>query len=304
MGALFSKLFTSSERYVIAGHNVRVGELQAEGGYSFVYRATDENGGVYALKKIVLTTPEAEHAAHAEIAAFNAFSAPGLLSLIGSTTTETARTPTGGRVRAVLLLTPFYGKSLGAYVVSGATAPREQLWPEQKLLVVFLGICEAIAVLHHAVPPQAHRDIKPDNVLLADGDSPIVIDLGSIGPASVDVSTRALALEVQEEATRYCTAAFRAPELFDVATGAAIDARTDVWSLGATLFCMAFHALAFDGTHTSARAGPRFPREHRFTPAMQELIQFALQQDPAARPNIDQLCEATRRALAYNRDHA
>ena len=37
---------------------------------------------------------------------------------------------------------------------------------------------------------------------------------------------------VQEEAERVCTAPYRAPELFDVASKCTIDERVDVWSLG------------------------------------------------------------------------
>jgi serine/threonine kinase 16 len=52
-----------------------------------------------------------------------------------------------------------------------------------------------------------------------------------------------------------CTAPFRAPELFDVLTGATIDERTDVWSLGCTLFNLVFYQMPFDGTATAAVSG-------------------------------------------------
>ena len=37
--------------------------------------------------------------------------------------------------------------------------------------------------------------------------------------------------------------AYRAPELFDVQSDCVIDAKTDVWSLGCTLYAMAYGML-------------------------------------------------------------
>eukprot|EP01139_Manchomonas_bermudensis_P011080 Amastigsp_a341977_47.p2 type:complete len:302 gc:universal Amastigsp_a341977_47:55-960(+) len=299
MGKFFSKLFASPERYEIGGRRIRVDRLRAEGGYSFVYQATDEDTHEeFALKKIVFTSPEAEHAAEAETRAFAQFQHPGLLPLVAQRTVDDARTPAGNRVRACLLLTPYYPGSLGDYMVSGATAPPEALWSEAKILAVFAEVLEAINVLHTASPPHAHRDIKPDNILLDLDGHPVVIDLGSIAPARVVVTSRSQALELQDEASRYCTAAFRAPELFDVPSDAVLDERVDTWALGATLFCLAFNALPFDGSYTSARAGVRIPQRHRFSPALPAIIARALTVDPHTRPTVAELLQQTRDAAA------
>ena len=50
--------------------------------------------------------------------------------------------------------------------------------------------------------------------------------------------TRALLL--QEDAAQNCSMPYRAPELFDTPSQGDIDERTDVFSLGATLYAMAF----------------------------------------------------------------
>lgn len=48
----------------------------------------------------------------------------------------------------------------------------------------------------------------------------------------------------QEDAEAHCTAPYRAPELFEVASRCAIDERVDVWSLGC-LLCASASALGF-----------------------------------------------------------
>ncbi|CAL8575397.1 Serine/threonine-protein kinase env7 [Xanthoria parietina] len=83
----------------------------------------------------------------------------------------------------------------------------------------------------------AHRDVKPGNIMISDsGTSPILMDLGSLAPSPVHITSRALALQTQDLAAEHSTLPYRAPELFDTKTGAVIDAKTDIWSFGCTLF--------------------------------------------------------------------
>jgi serine/threonine protein kinase len=48
---------------------------------------------------------------------------------------------------------------------------------------MFLALLEAVNQLHSSSPPLAHRDIKSQNVLLADDDAPVLMDFGSVVPA-------------------------------------------------------------------------------------------------------------------------
>ncbi|KGQ11935.1 Serine/threonine-protein kinase [Beauveria bassiana D1-5] len=83
----------------------------------------------------------------------------------------------------------------------------------------------------------AHRDIKPGNIMIDDsGSSPILMDLGSVAPSPMPVTSQSVALQIQETAAEHSTMPYRAPELFDVQTGAVIDTKVDIWSLGCTLF--------------------------------------------------------------------
>ncbi|KAK0259010.1 Serine/threonine-protein kinase env7 [Friedmanniomyces endolithicus] len=86
-------------------------------------------------------------------------------------------------------------------------------------------------------PSYAHRDIKPANIMIADsGTQPILMDLGSLAPSPTPITSRALALQVQDQAAEHSTMPYRAPELFDVKTGTTVDTKVDIWSLGCTLY--------------------------------------------------------------------
>ncbi|RYP34971.1 hypothetical protein DL767_004048 [Monosporascus sp. MG133] len=98
----------------------------------------------------------------------------------------------------------------------------------------------------------AHRDIKPvftnegaprahtqrtGNIMIDDsGSAPILMDLGSVAESPIAITSRSLAIATQDTAAEHSTMPYRAPELFDVKTGAVIDAKVDVWSLGCTLY--------------------------------------------------------------------
>ncbi|KAL8650987.1 MAG: hypothetical protein Q9210_003510, partial [Variospora velana] len=83
----------------------------------------------------------------------------------------------------------------------------------------------------------AHRDVKPGNIMISDsGLSPILMDLGSLAPSPIHITSRALALQTQDLAAEHSTLPYRAPELFDTPVGGTVDDKVDIWSLGCTLF--------------------------------------------------------------------
>lgn len=68
------------------------------------------------------------------------------------------------------------------------------------------------------------------------GSDPILMDLGSIAPSPIPITSRSLAIATQDTAAEHSTMPYRAPELFDVKTGTVIDTKVDIWSLGCTLY--------------------------------------------------------------------
>ncbi len=130
--------------------------------------------------------------------------------------------------REVLALFPYYaGGSLQARCDALRAAGGH--FSEGALLAIFAGVCRGVHALHTARPPLAHRDVKPANIMLAAGDLPVLIDLGSADAAAVPLPSRHAVAAVQERAAQFSSMPFRAPELFDASLELEITAATDIW---------------------------------------------------------------------------
>ncbi|CAO3652199.1 unnamed protein product [Mucor hiemalis] len=149
--------------------------------------------------------------------------------------------------------------------------------------------------------PWAHRDIKPGNVLIADdGETPILMDFGSACPARIHIENRQQALSQQDLAAEQCTMPYRAPELFDVKTGTTLDEKVDIWSLGCTLYAMAYGQSPFEvnidqgGSVALAVLNNqyKFPtNDDNYSQQVKDTIQWMLTANPATRPTIHQVLQ-------------
>lgn len=150
--------------------------------------------------------------------------------------------------------------------------------------------------------PYAHRDIKPGNVMLADDGTPVLMDFGSTVKARIPVESRSQALLQQDIAAEQSTMAYRAPELFDVKTGVTLNEKVDIWSLGCTLYAMAYSHSPFENTQTTEQGGSiamavlnaqySHP-DSAYSQGLKELIDMSLKVDPKERPDIHQVITAT-----------
>ena len=182
----------------------------------------------------------------------------------------------------------------------------------------------------------AHRDIKPGklsyrymnsasglmesigNVMIDDdGQTPILMDLGSLAPSPTPITSRSLALQVQDTAAEHSTMPYRAPELFDVKTGSVIDTKVDIWSMGCMLYACLVGKSPFEarsdetgGSLSMCVLGGdwRFPDEGRgakkpadgqgISENVKEVVRRCLRVEPGERPDVDELIAMVEKVIS------
>jgi serine/threonine-protein kinase len=115
--------------------------------------------------------------------------------------------------------------------IDGATLDKAHLADLRRLVSIMRDVARAVGCAHSQTPPVIHRDIKPQNVMLDRAGRAYVMDFGlakslSQGPSTLTASVACMG-----------TPAYMAPEQ---ARGRVkeVDARTDVYSLGASLYML------------------------------------------------------------------
>ncbi|GMI31723.1 hypothetical protein TeGR_g11775 [Tetraparma gracilis] len=227
--------------------------LVAEGGFSFVYRVSHASGE-YALKQIILQSPEIERDAERERTLHESYCAghPNLLPLVSSI----SRHPSPSGLPYALLLFPFHPRSLASLLCAAPSAAGVQPLPPTSPASVSRyarGVLSALLHLHsHSL---AHLDLKAHNVLVSASDVPVLMDLGSCrpnGPSNAGLPTsRASLLSAWTRASSESSATHRAPELWQDSylSGSPLDLRLcDVFSFGALLYALHFGASPFEST--------------------------------------------------------
>jgi serine/threonine protein kinase/tetratricopeptide (TPR) repeat protein len=147
-----------------------------------------------------------------------------------------------------------------------------------KALEIIGQAAEGLAVAHNS--EIVHRDIKPDNIIVAD-DGPV--KLMDFGLAIWQGVTK-----VTADGSTLGTRAYMSPEQ---SVGGEVDHRTDLWSLGVVLYELLTKHLPFSGGHDAALAYSIMQETPQplarycadAPPMLQDIIGKALEKDPEVR---------------------
>lgn len=199
----------------------------AEGGMGAVYKARDRNTNqIVAVKILPLETARNPLLIKRFEQEFKA------ASLIDHPNVVKGLDYSGIGAHPYLVMEFVDGESLGQKV------EREGRMNEVEALRIISQVCEGLHRAHKQ--GLIHRDVKPDNILVTHGDlTAKLTDLGLVKDVEGE-------LNLTRTGRGLGTPHFMAPEQFRNAKNA--DVRCDVYSLGATLYCLVTGEVPFDKT--------------------------------------------------------
>lgn len=259
--------------------------------------------GTYAMKKVLIQSSEQLELVREEIRVSSLFCHPNLLPLLDHAIIAVKATQENSWKHEAYLLFPVH---LDGTLLDNAQAmkAKKEFFSTSDVLHIFRQLCAGLKHMHGLDPPYAHNDVKPGNVLITrrKGQPPVVIlmDFGSARPARKQIRSRSEALQLQEWASEHCSAPFRAPELWDCPSHADIDERTDIWSLGCTLYAIMYGVSPFEyalgesggslqlailNAQIKWPAGPNPP----YPEALHHFVTWMLQPQATVRPRIDDI---------------
>ena len=168
------------------------------------------------------------------------------------------------------------GTSVESYLESGPMS-------EEDVISVALGVTEAlIAAAKYKI---VHRDIKPANIMI---NSRGTVKLADLGIAKSD--SAAMGGTLTQENALLGTPNYAAPE--QLRSSHTVDARADIYSLGATMYHLLSGHKPFDGdtvfnvlAKVVCETPPTFEELGvEVSPALEELIEKMMSKDPEQRP--------------------
>jgi len=260
----------------------RIESVLGEGGMGVVYRAWDEAVGRPVALKCLHTNlagdPDIRRRFAREARVLRSYSHPNVIQVFDFVEFD---------YLLGIVMELVEGPSLVQYL-----AKWRGRMPLGEVRELFSGVLQAIEEGHSQ--GIVHRDLKPDNILVSgDGDMrhPKVVDFGIAKILEGTTYTMSGAF--------LGTCCYMSPE--QVQHPASADRRSDIYSLGVTLYQLCTGRLPFEGNHFSVmmahvQQAPQPPRELRpdLPPELEQLILDALAKDPAHRPAS---CELFRQRL-------
>ena len=250
------------ERGALLHKRYRIVEILGQGGMGSVYRAVDENLGVdCAVKENLFTTDEYARQFRLEAVILANLRHPNLPRVTDHFVI--------GDQGQYLVMDYIEGEDLRQRMerVGNIT--------EDEAVLLGAAMCDALTYLHTRKPPILHRDIKPGNVKITPDGHIFLVDFGlaKVLHGSQATTTGARAM----------TPGYSPPEQYGTAR---TDPRTDVYSLGATLYASLTGIIPEDGlarAMDNTQLTPLRKRNSKISRRLAAAIEKAMGIDPADR---------------------
>lgn len=211
------------ERGSLLHKRYRIVEILGQGGMGSVYRAVDENLGVdVAVKENLFTTDEYARQFRLEAVILANLRHPNLPRVTDHFVI--------GEQGQYLIMDYIEGEDLRQRM------ERIGFISEEEAILIGAAMCDALQYLHTRKPSIIHRDVKPGNVRITPDGHIYLVDFGlaKLVKGSQATTTGARAM----------TPGYSPPEQYGTAR---TDPRTDIYSLGATLYASLTGVIPEDG---------------------------------------------------------
>jgi serine/threonine protein kinase/Tol biopolymer transport system component len=250
------------ERGTLLHRRYRIVEILGQGGMGSVYRAVDENLGVdVALKENLFTTDEYARQFRLEAVILANLRHPNLPRVSDHFVV--------GEQGQYLVMDFIEGEDLRQRM------ERQGMITDDDATQIGAAMCDALNYLHSRKPSILHRDIKPGNVKITPDGHIFLVDFG--------LAKVVQGSQVTTTGARAMTPGYSPPEQYGTAR---TDPRTDVYSLGATLYAAVCGIIPEDGlarAMENAELTPLRKRNPKTSRRLSAVIEKAMAVDPADR---------------------
>jgi eukaryotic-like serine/threonine-protein kinase len=251
------------EKNTLLHNRYRIIEILGQGGMGSVYSAVDENlGNTVAIKENLFTTDEYARQFRLEAVILANLKHPNLPRVYDHFVL--------GDLGQYLVMDFIEGEDLRQRMERLGTIS------EDDAVQIGASICDALTFLHSRKPPILHRDIKPGNVKITPEGHIFLVDFGL---AKVFQN----AAQATTTGARAMTPGYSPPEQYGTAR---TDPRTDIYSLGATLYASLCGIIPEDGlarAMDNAQLTPLRKRNSNVSRRVAAAIEKAMAIDPSDR---------------------